>query len=194
MGDASTYHQTANISAKVKIDLELSGFVANVKKSQWHPSQEGIHLFRISVNLENGIFTLPKSKAYKLKDLLTQLRGKTHTTARFLAQVVGTIISMGLGIRPVSCMWTRRSYANVNQASAWDRPLTPALDALRELEFWENCFQKFNGQSIWTVNPTFSVILYSDSSEYGWVGYKINISGLSVKGNFSVGEVRMDSV
>ena len=32
LGDASTYHQTAIISAKVKMDLELSGFVANVKK------------------------------------------------------------------------------------------------------------------------------------------------------------------
>ena len=26
------------------MDLELSWFVASVKKSQWHPSQEGIHL------------------------------------------------------------------------------------------------------------------------------------------------------
>ena len=42
-GNESTYHQTAILSAKVKMDLELSGFVANVKKSQWHPSQEGIH-------------------------------------------------------------------------------------------------------------------------------------------------------
>ena len=66
--------------------------------------------------------------------------------ARFLAQVIGIIISMGLWIGPVSRMWTRRLYANVNQASAWDRPLTLAPDALRKLEFWENCLKKFNGQ------------------------------------------------
>ena len=84
MGGASTYHQTAIISAKVKMDLELSEFVANVKKSQWHPSQEGIHLGFL-VNLENSIFTLPKSRVYKLKDVLRQLHGKTRTTARFLA-------------------------------------------------------------------------------------------------------------
>ena len=130
-GGASTYHQTAII---VKMDLELRGFVANVKKSQWHPSQEGMHLGFL-VDLKNGIFTVPKSRVYKLKDLLRQLHGKARTTARCLARVVGSIISMGLGIGPVSRMWTRRLYANLNQASAWDRPLTLASDALKELEF-----------------------------------------------------------
>ena len=110
-GVASTYHQTAIISAKVKMDLELSWFVANVKKSQWHPSQEGMHLGFV-VDLKNGIFTLPKSRVEKLKNLLRQLHGKARTTARCLARVVGTIISMGLGIGPVSRMWTRRLYAN----------------------------------------------------------------------------------
>ena len=101
-GGASTYHQTAIISAKVKMDLELSGFVANVKKSQWHPFQEGNLGFL--VDLKNGIFTVPKSRVDKLKDLLRQLHGKARTMARCLARVVGTIISMGLGIGPVSRM------------------------------------------------------------------------------------------
>ena len=34
---------------------------------------------------------------------------------------------------------------------------------------------------------------YSDSSEYGWGIYTVNISGLSAKGNFSEGEAQMDS-
>ena len=173
------------------MDLKLCGFVANVKKSQWHLSQVGSHLGFL-VDLKNGIFTLPESRVDKLKDLLRQLHGKTNTTARFLARVVGTIISMGLGIGPVSRMWTRL-YTNVNQASAWDRPLTLAPDTLKELEFWENWFEKFNGQPIWTVNPICSVISSSDFSEYGWGGYTVNIFGLSAKGNFSVGEARMDS-
>ena len=101
-GGASTYQQTAIISAKVKMDLELSGIVANVKKSQWHPSQESTHLGFL-VDLKNAIFTVPKSRIDKLKDLLRQLHGKTCTMARFLAQVVGMIISMGLGIEPVWC-------------------------------------------------------------------------------------------
>ena len=84
------------------------------------------YAFRIFGRLENGIFKVPKSRVDKLKDLLRQLHGKARTTARCLARVAGTIISMGLGIGPVSCMWTRRLYANLNQASAWDRPLTLA--------------------------------------------------------------------
>ena len=51
----------------------------------------------------------------------------------------------------------------------------------------------FNGQPIWTVNPICSVTSYSDSSEYGYGGYTVNISGLSAKGNFAGGEARMGS-
>ena len=43
------------------------------------------------------------------------------------------------------------------------------------------------------MNPICSVTSYSDSSEYGWGGYTVNISGLSAKGNFSEGEAQMDS-
>ena len=136
-------------------------------KSQWHPSQEGIHL---------GSYT-----------------GKTCTRARFLARVVGTIISVGLGMGKISRMWKKRLYANINQASAWDRPLTLA-DALRELKFWGNCSEKFNGQPIWTVDSICSVTSHSNSSEYGWGGYTVNISGLLAKGNFLVSEARMDSM
>ena len=59
---------------------------------------------------------------------------------------------------------------------------------LKEPEFWENCFEKFNGQPIWTVNPICSVTPHLDFSEYGWGGYAVNISGLLAKGNFSKGE------
>ena len=132
------------------------------------------------VDLKNGIFTVPKPRIDKLKDLLKQLHSKTGTAARFLAPVVGTIISVGLGIGPVSRMWTRL-YANINQTSVWDKPLTLAPDALKELEFWGNCFEKFNGQPIWTADPICSVTSYSDSSEYGWGGYTVTISGLSAE-------------
>ena len=62
------------------------------------------------VDMKNGIFSVPKSRVDKLKDLLKQLHGKAYTTARCLARVVGTIISMGLGIGPVSCMSGREGY------------------------------------------------------------------------------------
>ena len=66
--------------------------MTNVKKSQWHPSQEGSHLGFL-VDLKNDIFTAPKSRIDKLKDLLRQLHDKTCAMVRFLAQVVGAIIS-----------------------------------------------------------------------------------------------------
>ena len=102
-GGASTYHQRLLFLPKLKWILSLVGLWPMLK------SLSGIHLKKVYmhlgflVNLKNGIFTVPKFRVDKLKDLLRQLHGKAHTTARCLARVVGTIISMGLGIRPVSC-------------------------------------------------------------------------------------------
>ena len=67
------------------------------------------------------------------------------------------ILSMGLAIGPVFCMWTRRLYAYINQALTWDKPLTLVSDALGELEFWGNCFKKFTVQAIWPFNPMCSI-------------------------------------
>ena len=43
--------------------------MANVKKSQWHPSQEGM-LLGFLVELKKGIFTVPKARVDKVKDFL----------------------------------------------------------------------------------------------------------------------------
>ena len=50
--------------------------------SQWHPSQEGIHLGFL-VDLKNDMFTVPKPRIDKLKDLLRQLHGKIRTRQDF---------------------------------------------------------------------------------------------------------------
>ena len=57
-----------DVFAKVKMDVEKTGFVANIKKSQWYQSQEGAHLGFL-IDLKNGIFTAPKSRTDKLQDL-----------------------------------------------------------------------------------------------------------------------------
>ena len=47
------------------------------------------------------------------------LIGMEFLTARFVAKVVGTIISVGLGLGPVSRMWTRMVYLDIAKASFW---------------------------------------------------------------------------
>ena len=53
------------------------------------------------------------------------------------------------------------------------------------MKFWKSCFYDYNGQPIWPLSPTISVLTYSNASGYGWGGYSVNLNGYVAKGNFS---------
>ena len=74
-----------------------SGFVANELKSFWEPRQVGEHLGFIIDFIEGTLFVTP-TRVQKFKTLLVSIMGMEFPAARFVAEVVGTIISMGLGL------------------------------------------------------------------------------------------------
>ena len=83
-----------------------SGFVANELKSFWEPRQVDEHLGFI-IDFKEGTLSVTSTRVQKFKTLLVSLMGMVFPTARFVAKVVGTIISMDLGLGPVSQMWTQ---------------------------------------------------------------------------------------
>ena len=114
-GGAHTFKETEQVSQRVRKDLFDSGFVENTKKSQWEPVQEGQHLDFI-VNLKEGSFSVIPSRIDKFKSLLSSV-SYDSTTARSVARIVGTIVSMALALGPVARMRTRMLYMDVNKAS-----------------------------------------------------------------------------
>ena len=81
-----------------------------------------------------------------------------------VAKLVGTVISMGLGIGPIGKLHTRMLYSNICKAPFLDEKIKLSNEALEELLFWKHCFGQFNGQPIWPVSPDVAVITYSDAS------------------------------
>ena len=68
------------------------GFVINLKKSQIVPTQR-IRILGFVIDSVKMIVTLTKEKTQKLKTLLLNLLRINEPTIRFLAKVIGTVIS-----------------------------------------------------------------------------------------------------
>ena len=50
------------------------------------------------------------------------------------------------------------------KASFWDEKIKLSNEALKDIQFWKQCFGQFNGWPIWPVSPNAAVITYSDAS------------------------------
>ena len=74
----------------MKTDLFKSGFVVNSKKSRW---EEDSHLGFI-VDLKEGILSVTPARIHKLNKLLDLASKDFHLSARKIASLVGSIISI----------------------------------------------------------------------------------------------------
>ena len=95
-----------------------------------------------------------------------------------VAWLVGTVISMGLGIVPIGKLHTRMLYSDICKAPVLDENIKLSDEALEELLFWKHCFGQFNGQPIWPVPPDVTVVTYSDASATEWGGFSVNVKGI----------------
>ena len=100
---------------------------------------------------------------------------------------------MGIAIGPVARMWTRSSYGLVNKVPSWDSPITLSDKESTEIEFWSLCFEKFNGNHIWSTSPIVNVMSYSDSSNFAWGGYIVQIADHVAKGSVTEVEASQSS-
>jgi len=178
-------------SAQVQLDLENAGFVVNVEKSSWVPSQV-IEWLGFQIDLAKGTFSVPLEKIQALRTLLDHIIEAPKVPARQLASIIGKIISMSLGLGPVTRLMTRGLYANLNNRMGWCQRLCLTREALQELEFWALQLTNFNGQSIWP-KPSAVRFAYSDASSSGYGGYIVEHGNLVANGQWSENEASQSS-
>ena len=92
-GGSHNFHSTKLVAHIVKTNLFKSGFVVNSKKSRWVPIQKDSHLGFI-VDLKEGILSVTPARIQKLNKLLYLASKNFHLSARKIASLVGSIISM----------------------------------------------------------------------------------------------------
>jgi len=94
-------------SRRVREDIAASGFVAHPEKCCWEPTQVG-ELLGFILNLREGITQIPLQRVERLRDRIDHVKcHKSLVTALQLPGLVGSVVSMGLALSPVSRLWTR---------------------------------------------------------------------------------------
>ena len=178
-------------STRVKEDIEKAGFIINVEKSVWNPSQT-MEWLGFQIDFSVGEFSVPASKIDALKSSLLEVKDAKCIPARKLASLIGKIISMSLVLGPVTHLMTRNLYAVLNCRLVWCHKLTLSNEAYQELHFWLSEITKFNGRHIWP-KPSAVRVAYSDASATGYGGYLVEHGNLVTNGQWSPDEVAQSS-
>ena len=178
-------------SALVQATLVKSGFVANVAKSIWTPTQR-LQWLGFILDLERGCIEIPPDRITATKCMLAAVGTADRIQARKLASIVGKIISMGLAIGPVSRFMTRSMYALLDSRTFWGDMLEIGPEAHHEIKFWEACLEEYSFQPIWH-HPSAVRVVYSDASDTGYGGYVVEHGSCVSYGQWTDSEASQSS-
>ena len=142
------------------------------------------------IDLSAGEFKVPQCKLNRLKQQLCEIEEGQLVPARFLASLIGKIMSMSLG--PVTRLMTRNLYGVLNSRAAWCQKLALSTEALSEVKFWIGEITDFNGQHIWP-RPSAVRLVYSDASSTGYGGYLVEHGNKIANGQWSESESKQSS-
>ena len=148
--------------------LVSSGFLINEKKSQFEPSQ-CIQFLGFNLNSVNMTVTLPIDKKNKIIDLCKTLLENRNFRIRFVAHVIGVLVSSLPGVR-YGALFYKFLEKDKNNAlriakGNYDNHMFIGADAKSELQWWlDNCYNSFKPIRI---DPP-SHILTTDASLLGW--------------------------
>ena len=110
LGVASGMEAACAGSELVHSTLDSAGFVAHLSKLVWKPTQCLIWLSFV-INLAEGQIQVPDSKIESLLGMLPKAKQSASVRARYLASLLGKIISMSLAFGPVTRFMTRSLYS-----------------------------------------------------------------------------------
>ena len=102
------------------------------------------------IDLKERAFRVPNCRVENLKFLSDKvIEKKLCATARDIAKVTGSIISMSLVLGPVARLWTRALNRDSSSATTWDRKIILSIEGQKEIKFWAEEFDNCHGVPIW---------------------------------------------
>ena len=163
IGATSSYDSCKMRSDFVYNTLAQTGFVVNIKKSVWNPTQE-ITWLGITMNLKHGSMKVAEHRISKIKRKIAALKLRRTCFARDMAALAGGIISMSLVHGPITSLFTRNMYQFINQQSKWDTVTKTPADLKSEIRFWNTHISVLNIRNFPTYTIPTRAIAQSDAS------------------------------
>ena len=156
--------QAHTASHQTRGDLYVAGFIVAEEKTIWHPVQY-IDWLGIHWNSLDGCISIVDKRVEKAKKSIKETLKKSRITARELASVVGSIISMSVVFGRVARIMTRHCQIFIAAADAWDTQQQVDDYCHLELRLWDSNLEKFNKKHCFPY-PIYNKIIYSDASSY----------------------------
>ena len=178
-------------SALVQSTLNRAGFVAHVTKSIWKPTQH-LQWLGFVVDLSKGQIEVPEDRIAALRVKLREICQSRLVSARNLASIVGSVISMSLAIGPVARFMTRSMYTLLETRLSWWELIEITSEAKDELEFWQTSYAEYNCQPI-RHSPSAVRVVYSDASDTGYGGFVVEHGPCVAYGQWTECEARQSS-
>ena len=137
-------------SSRIQQDLDRAGFVANIAKCKWSPSQQCVWL-GFEVDLHQDILSVPQEKINALKTQLEQVALRPRLLAKVLASLAGKIIAMSIALGPVARLMTRGLFALLSTRQSWCETLTVSDQMFNfGLQRWSSLMARTYG---WVPQP-----------------------------------------
>ena len=168
LDDGINFEQSMEIanyaSHHMQGDLFAAGFVVNQEKSVWEPTQN-LEWLGINWDAKGGVISVREKRIVKAKRLLVNALDKPCKSARELAAIVGSIMSMSAVLGRLSCIMTRHCQITVAIADDWDTQHDLDNYCILELEFWHENLVNVNSKFCFN-RVVHNKMIYSDASDH----------------------------
>ena len=179
LGGEANFEAALQSSKEVKVQLEKLGFLIAHDKCHWFPCQH-LRWLGYTWDTKNGTIVVNDERIEKLEKYIEYAlrqasNGKVLFRARFLASIVGQLISMQTVFGDKVRMYTRYLYDCVLGMASWKACVKLDQAALNELLFWNANCRDLNsvGAKISKVNidQIFDCDIFCDASDVGFGGF-----------------------
>ncbi|KAK3102573.1 hypothetical protein FSP39_012299 [Pinctada imbricata] len=182
LAGSDTSDKSEALSHVIREDLQKFGFLLADEKCDWVPKQKVIWLGLIW-DMESGLMHLTEERLQKLAHyidiFLAHLRTRSRVVdVKFLASIVGQLISAQSVFGQLVRLRTRNAYECINERLGWKSKVYITKETESEMEFWlenaELLNKKGNSFSHLTESTVVDLKMYCDASGEGYGGYLAN--------------------
>ena len=177
IGGHKSLHRAIESSSHIRSSLVNLGFLIAEEKCVWVPSLQAIWLGYFWDMLVGKIY-ITKERIKKLEFSIDSVISVIANSkmplvkVRFIACIIGQIISMQTVLGKIVQLKTREMYKYIMSRVSWKAPIMLAIEAVRELEYWRANVSSINssGQYV-SPNLDSEILIYSYASGEGYGSY-----------------------
>ena len=134
--------------------LEKLGLIREESKGCWKPTQR-IAILGLEIDSVLGKVLIPQQKLEKLMSYLERVKGASILSARELARIAGTVISISRAFSPARMLtWEffRLIAAGRRNKWEWDHKVITTEKWRQDVETLKDLLPKFNGKTAWETH------------------------------------------